>query len=154
MSNNHFKAQLCLLLLIGYVYVSCSGIFVALALRFDVSRGKDSQYFKSAFLGYTVGLVLTIVVMNWFQAAQVTLHVPDDILRKLTLPWSTLFDWSSDNKCCVFLPFQPALLYIVPAVIGFLAAHVIWNGEVQPVCLNQTLRDIIIMFLFLTLIIM
>ena len=49
-----------------------SGIFVALALRFDVSRGRKSQYFKSAFLGYTFGLVLTIVVMNWFQAAQVT----------------------------------------------------------------------------------
>jgi hypothetical protein len=48
-----------------------SGIFVALALRFDVSRGKQPQYFKSAFLGYTVGLALTIVVMNWFQAAQV-----------------------------------------------------------------------------------
>ena len=48
-----------------------SGIFVALALRFDVSRGKASQYFKSAFLGYAVGLVLTIIVMNWFQAAQV-----------------------------------------------------------------------------------
>lgn len=48
-----------------------SGIFVALALRFDVSRGKQGQYFRSAFLGYTVGLVLTIVVMNWFQAAQV-----------------------------------------------------------------------------------
>lgn len=44
---------------------------MALALRFDVSRGKGSRYFKSAFLGYTVGLVLTIIVMNWFQAAQV-----------------------------------------------------------------------------------
>ena len=55
-----------------YIYVSPSGIFVALALRFDVSRGKQPQYFKSAFVGYTVGLVLTIVVMNWFQAAQVT----------------------------------------------------------------------------------
>jgi minor histocompatibility antigen H13 len=30
--------------------------------------------------------------------------------------------------------FQPALLYIVPAAIGFLAAHVVWNGEVKPVC--------------------
>lgn len=46
---------------------------MALALRFDVSRGKESQYFKSAFVGYTAGLVLTIVVMNWFQAAQVHL---------------------------------------------------------------------------------
>ncbi|XVF19410.1 hypothetical protein REPUB_Repub11eG0108000 [Reevesia pubescens] len=82
--------------MLGLGDIVIPGIFVALALRFDVSRGKESQYFKSAFLGYTAGLVLTIVVMNWFQAA------------------------------------QPALLYIVPAVIGFLAAHCIWNGEVKP----------------------
>ncbi|XP_058724718.1 signal peptide peptidase-like [Vicia villosa] len=81
--------------MLGLGDIVIPGIFVALALRFDVSRGKQSQYFKSAFLGYTFGLVLTIVVMNWFQAA------------------------------------QPALLYIVPAVIGFLAAHCIWNGEVK-----------------------
>ncbi|KAA3489790.1 signal peptide peptidase-like isoform X1 [Gossypium australe] len=85
--------------MLGLGDIVIPGIFVALALRFDVSRGKGSQYFKSAFLGYTVGLVLTIVVMNWFQAA------------------------------------QPALLYIVPAVIGFLAAHCIWNGDVKPVFL-------------------
>lgn len=35
---------------------------------------------------------------------------------------------------CLLSNFQPALLYIVPAVIGFLAAHVIWNGDVKPVC--------------------
>lgn len=45
---------------------------MALALRFDVSRGKENRYFRSAFSGYTVGLILTIVVMNWFQAAQVS----------------------------------------------------------------------------------
>ncbi|KAK9147902.1 hypothetical protein Scep_006659 [Stephania cephalantha] len=73
------------------------GIFVALALRFDVSRGKTNRYFRSAFSGYAVGVALTIFVMNWFQAA------------------------------------QPALLYIVPAVIGFMAVHCIWNGEVKPV---------------------
>lgn len=82
--------------MLGLGDIVIPGIFVALALRFDVSRGKGSQYFKSAFVGYTVGLVLTIIVMNWFQAA------------------------------------QPALLYIVPAVIGFLAAHVIWNGDIKP----------------------
>ncbi|KEH35986.1 signal peptide peptidase-like protein [Medicago truncatula] len=81
--------------MLGLGDIVIPGIFVALALRFDVSRGRKPQYFKSAFLGYTFGLVLTIVVMNWFQAA------------------------------------QPALLYIVPAVIGFLAAHCIWNGEVK-----------------------
>ncbi|XP_057801945.1 signal peptide peptidase 1 [Salvia miltiorrhiza] len=82
--------------MLGLGDIVIPGIFVALALRFDVSRGKDRQYFKSAFLGYTAGLVVTIIVMNWFQAA------------------------------------QPALLYIVPGVIGFLAAHCIWNGEVKP----------------------
>jgi len=71
------------------------GIFVALALRFDVSRGIKNRYFNSAFLGYTVGLTVTIIVMNWFQAA------------------------------------QPALLYIVPGVIGFVAVHCLWNGEVK-----------------------
>lgn len=84
--------------MLGLGDIVIPGIFVALALRFDVSRGKESQYFKSAFIGYTAGLVLTIVVMNWFQAA------------------------------------QPALLYIVPAVIGFLAVHVTWNGDIKPVC--------------------
>lgn len=82
--------------MLGLGDIVIPGIFVALALRFDVSRKKGIQYFNSAFLGYTVGLVLTIVVMNWFQAA------------------------------------QPALLYIVPAVIGFLAVHVIWNHDVKP----------------------
>ncbi|TKY58278.1 Signal peptide peptidase [Spatholobus suberectus] len=81
--------------MLGLGDIVIPGIFVALALRFDVSRGKQPQYFKSAFLGYTAGLVLTIIVMNWFQAA------------------------------------QPALLYIVPCVIGFLAAHCIWNADVK-----------------------
>ncbi|KAF7153486.1 hypothetical protein RHSIM_Rhsim01G0194700 [Rhododendron simsii] len=81
--------------MLGLGDIVIPGIFVALALRFDVSKGKESQYFNSAFLGYTFGLVLTIIVMNWFQAA------------------------------------QPALLYIVPAVVGFLAAHCIWNGDVK-----------------------
>ncbi|KAG5517399.1 hypothetical protein RHGRI_037967 [Rhododendron griersonianum] len=81
--------------MLGLGDIVIPGIFVALALRFDVSRGKKSQYFNSAFLGYAVGVVLTIIVMNWFQAA------------------------------------QPALLYIVPAVIGFLAVHCIWNGDVK-----------------------
>uniref|UniRef100_A0A1D1YN77 Minor histocompatibility antigen H13 n=1 Tax=Anthurium amnicola TaxID=1678845 RepID=A0A1D1YN77_9ARAE len=82
--------------MLGLGDIVIPGIFVALALRFDVSRGKDNRYFNSAFLGYTVGLVLTIIVMNWFQAA------------------------------------QPALLYIVPGVVGFVAIHCLWNGEVKP----------------------
>lgn len=82
--------------MLGLGDIVIPGIFVALALRFDVSRGKGERYFSSAFFGYSVGLIVTIIVMNWFQAA------------------------------------QPALLYIVPGVIGFLAVHCIWNGEIKP----------------------
>ncbi|KAJ6835312.1 signal peptide peptidase 2-like [Iris pallida] len=82
--------------MLGLGDIVIPGIFVALALRFDVSRGKQIRYFNSAFFGYTLGLVVTIVVMNWFQAA------------------------------------QPALLYIVPGVIGCVAVHSIWNAEVKP----------------------
>ncbi|XP_010544264.1 PREDICTED: signal peptide peptidase [Tarenaya hassleriana] len=82
--------------MLGLGDIVIPGIFVALALRFDVSRGKQPQYFTSAFTGYSVGVILTIIVMNWFQAA------------------------------------QPALLYIVPAVIGFLAVHCISNGDIKP----------------------
>ena len=35
---------------------------------------------------------------------------------------------------CGLSLFQPALLYIVPAVIGFLASHCVWNGDIKPVC--------------------
>ncbi|KAL5199826.1 hypothetical protein ABZP36_021029 [Zizania latifolia] len=82
--------------MLGLGDIVIPGIFVALALRFDVSRGIKNRYFNSAFLGYMVGLTVTIIVMNWFQAA------------------------------------QPALLYIVPGVIGFVAVHCLWNGEVKP----------------------
>ena len=47
---------------------------MALALRFDASRKKDSVYFNSAFTGYVAGLGTTIIVMNWFQAAQVSYY--------------------------------------------------------------------------------
>ncbi|CAN6481998.1 unnamed protein product [Victoria cruziana] len=81
--------------MLGLGDIVIPGIFVALALRFDVSRGKVKRYFVSSFIGYSVGLTLTIIVMNWFQAA------------------------------------QPALLYIVPSVIGSVAVHCLWNREVK-----------------------
>lgn len=81
--------------MLGLGDIVIPGIFVALALRFDASRGKGSNYFRSAFAGYVAGLGVTIIVMNWFQAA------------------------------------QPALLYIVPGVLGFLATHCMVNGEIK-----------------------
>jgi minor histocompatibility antigen H13 len=82
--------------MLGLGDIVIPGIFVALALRFDMSRGRDKTYFTSAFSGYTVGLLVTILVMNLFQAA------------------------------------QPALLYIVPGVIGFLGVHCAMRGEIKP----------------------
>ncbi|KAL1552989.1 COMPASS (complex proteins associated with Set1p) component, variant 2 [Salvia divinorum] len=38
--------------ILGLGDIVIPGIFVVLALRCDFSRGKDRQYFKSAFLGY------------------------------------------------------------------------------------------------------
>jgi minor histocompatibility antigen H13 len=100
------------------------GIFVALALRFDVSRGIKNRYFNSAFLGYTVGLTVTIIVMNWFQAAQVSYVT--QILPLISVI-SEILIWSFLGH------MQPALLYIVPGVIGFVAVHCLWNGEVKQV---------------------
>lgn len=82
--------------MLGLGDIVIPGIFVALALRFDMSRGRDKTYFTSAFAGYSAGLLVTILVMNWFQAA------------------------------------QPALLYIVPGVIGFLGVHCAIRGEIKP----------------------
>ncbi|CAD6214386.1 unnamed protein product [Miscanthus lutarioriparius] len=56
--------------MLGLGDIVIPGIFVALALRFDVSRGIKNRYFNSAFLGYAVGMMVTIIIMNWFQAAQ------------------------------------------------------------------------------------
>lgn len=104
------------------------GIFVALALRFDVSRGKGSQYFKSAFLGYAFGLILTIVVMNWFQAAQV------GSLCFLMFP-EQMNNYTLDNKLYHFLnvsvdqnilfpfsTFHPNMTLLLALSIGLISA--------------------------------
>nr|DAD42730.1 TPA_asm: hypothetical protein HUJ06_000960 [Nelumbo nucifera] len=49
------------------------------------------------------------------------------------------------------LCFQPALLYIVPAVIGFVAIHCIWNGEVKPVCSTPICFSSVNLFILFTL---
>ncbi|KAH7372532.1 hypothetical protein KP509_17G008300 [Ceratopteris richardii] len=85
--------------MLGLGDIVIPGIFVALALRFDAAQGKGSFYFRSAYAGYVAGLTATIIVMNWFQAA------------------------------------QPALLYIVPGVLGFLTVHSIINGEIKELLL-------------------
>ena len=69
----------------GYCLFWRAGIFVALALRFDMHRGREKTYFTSAFSGYVAGLLVTILVMNWFQAAQV-------------FSWNNLFFYQDHSK--------------------------------------------------------
>ena len=71
--------------LIPFAHAHNAGIFLALALRFDVARGKGIRYFWSAFGGYFAGITCTIAVMNYFQAAQVPLGLV--VARNL---WSLL----------------------------------------------------------------
>jgi minor histocompatibility antigen H13 len=100
--------------MLGLGDIVIPGIFVAIILRYDaehsnyhgkaisavsggVSGTKKStaRYFKSAFIGYVIGLATTIAVMNIFQAA------------------------------------QPALLYIVPAVLITTFGHAKMCGEAE-----------------------
>lgn len=47
-----------------------AGLFISLMLHFDARNGSGKRYFYAAMAGYTLGLAITIVVMNVFEAAQ------------------------------------------------------------------------------------
>lgn len=83
--------------MLGLGDIVIPGIFVALMLRYDVQNGFRTKYFQSCFGGYVLGLVATIVVMTYFNAA------------------------------------QPALLYIVPSILGCTFLHALAVGEFKQV---------------------
>jgi len=61
--------------MLGLGDIVIPGIFVALMLRFDARRAKGRKdfkkpYFTFTFLGYFLGMLTTIAVMHFFQAAQ------------------------------------------------------------------------------------
>ncbi|XP_058964923.2 minor histocompatibility antigen H13-like isoform X1 [Pocillopora verrucosa] len=59
--------------MLGLGDIVIPGIFIALLLRFDHSSKKDKTsrvYFYSGFVAYFLGLVLTVLVMHTFKAAQ------------------------------------------------------------------------------------
>lgn len=56
--------------MLGLGDIVIPGIFVALVLRYDVSRNFKTSYFQSAFGGYVLGLTTTILVMNYFQVRE------------------------------------------------------------------------------------
>jgi len=88
--------------MLGLGDIVVPGIFIALLLRYDAHRARrfrsiyfETPYFKTTFVGYALGLILTIFVMHTFQAA------------------------------------QPALLYLVPACIGFSSVQAIMLGDLK-----------------------
>ncbi|XP_066931604.1 minor histocompatibility antigen H13-like [Clytia hemisphaerica] len=57
--------------MLGLGDIVIPGIFVALLLRFDNSKGTGSRaYFYSSFIAYFLGLVLTVVILHVFKSAQ------------------------------------------------------------------------------------
>ncbi|XP_033097945.1 minor histocompatibility antigen H13-like [Anneissia japonica] len=57
--------------MLGLGDIVIPGIFIALLLRFDVSKKSDSRvYFYSGFFAYITGLLTTIGVMHFFKHAQ------------------------------------------------------------------------------------
>jgi minor histocompatibility antigen H13 len=62
--------------MLGLGDIVIPGIFIALLLRYDLHRSLRDQitfstiYFTTTLISYTIGLILTIVIMHTFQAAQ------------------------------------------------------------------------------------
>eukprot|EP01026_Neomeris_dumetosa_P071814 TRINITY_DN7279_c0_g1_i2.p2 TRINITY_DN7279_c0_g1~~TRINITY_DN7279_c0_g1_i2.p2 ORF type:complete len:366 (+),score=47.62 TRINITY_DN7279_c0_g1_i2:869-1966(+) len=56
--------------MLGLGDIIIPGIWVALMRRYDKVNGYKTHYFESSYIGYCLGLLMTIVVMNIFQAAQ------------------------------------------------------------------------------------
>ncbi|XP_065062006.1 minor histocompatibility antigen H13-like isoform X2 [Rhopilema esculentum] len=58
--------------MLGLGDIVIPGIFIALLLRYDCSKqdGNRKPFFFTSFLAYFLGLVMTVVVMHFFKAAQ------------------------------------------------------------------------------------
>ncbi len=104
--------------MLGLGDIVIPGIFIALILRFDYSlRSNDAPidqtkrtYFNSVMVAYVIGLLTTVLVMYWFQAAQVFAH-------RLLLPSTSTSTFTSTTNPVLCCHEQPALLYLVPACL-------------------------------------
>lgn len=57
--------------MLGLGDIVIPGIFIALLLRYDMSKGNGSRlYFIVSFIAYVLGLIVTVVVMKKFKHAQ------------------------------------------------------------------------------------
>ena len=92
--ENGFAAKQHAMLGLGDIVLP--GVLVALLCRYDHNSGRKMYpYFWSVYIAYILGLVLTIVIMHTFKAA------------------------------------QPALLYLVPAVLLTPMAVAVVRGELK-----------------------
>ena len=73
------------------------GAFIALLLRYDVSRKKgSSRYFTVSFIAYIIALVITILVLQIFKHAQPALLYIVPLCLIFPLVTALLFkDWTS-----------------------------------------------------------
>lgn len=79
--------------MLGLGDIVIPGIFIAIVLRYDAVHGGRARFFISSIAGYISGLAATILIMNWFKAA------------------------------------QPALLYLVPAILATTLGHAALAGR-------------------------
>ncbi|XP_047141957.1 minor histocompatibility antigen H13 isoform X1 [Hydra vulgaris] len=57
--------------MLGLGDIVIPGIFIALLLRYDNSKGKGSYaYFYASYISYFLGLLLTVAVLHFFKSAQ------------------------------------------------------------------------------------
>ncbi|KAL5249568.1 hypothetical protein ACHWQZ_G018442 [Mnemiopsis leidyi] len=92
--------------MLGLGDIVLPGVFIALLLRYDVSKGEDSKlYFYSGFMAYILGLAMTIGVLTIFNAAQPALLylVPTCVGIPLLVglvkgDFATLFAYDEETK--------------------------------------------------------
>ncbi|XP_058535363.1 minor histocompatibility antigen H13 isoform X1 [Ochotona princeps] len=108
--------------MLGLGDIVIPGIFIALLLRFDISLKKNTHtYFYTSFAAYIFGLGLTIFIMHLFKHAQGpgSHHLTASVLS------------------------QPALLYLVPACIGFPVLVALAKGEVTEMFSYESSAEIL-----------
>ena len=106
--------------LLGLGDIVVPGLFVSLLLRFDAVRAKvnaikaehalfSKPYFHANIVGYALGLVLTVAIMYYFKAAQVSFHNSELQNPQVNpLLYSPPF---GSRLCCTWLPRVWALRY-------------------------------------------
>lgn len=89
--------------ILGLGDIVLPGALLSMVLKLDASRGYKSSYFRTAFIGYVVGLATTVLVMVIFSSAQPALLyiVPSVVLSILGHAWvkgevKTVLDFTTD----------------------------------------------------------